>query len=70
MRNCLAISLLSVLAGCTGPQSALDTHGTSAGALKDLIILVVVVCTAVWLLVVALPGLVAVAWEKPADCRA
>ncbi len=53
MRNCLAISLLSVLAGCTGPQSALDTHGTSAGALKDLITLVVVVCTAVWLLVVA-----------------
>jgi cytochrome c oxidase subunit 2 len=52
MRNCLAITLLLLLVGCSGPQSALDAHGASAGALRDLIILIVVVCAVVWLLVV------------------
>jgi cytochrome c oxidase subunit 2 len=35
----------------TGSQSALDAAGTSASALKQLIVLIVVVCALVWLLV-------------------
>jgi cytochrome c oxidase subunit 2 len=39
------------LSGCTGNQSALEAAGTSASALKQLIVLIVVVCALVWLLV-------------------
>jgi len=45
-------SLLVFLTGCSGNQSALNTHGHSADALRDLIILITVVCTVVWLMVV------------------
>jgi cytochrome c oxidase subunit 2 len=45
----LAASLM--LAGCSGWQSALDVHGESAITLKQLIILIVVVCSVVWALV-------------------
>jgi cytochrome c oxidase subunit 2 len=46
-----------VLAGCAGWQSALDAHGSSAISLKQLIILMVAVCSLVWMLVmVALIG--------------
>ncbi|WP_291689483.1 cytochrome c oxidase subunit II [Bradyrhizobium sp.] len=40
-----------LLAGCGGWQSAMDAHGTSAASLKQLIILIVVVCSVVWMLV-------------------
>jgi cytochrome c oxidase subunit 2 len=39
------------LAGCTGWQSALDVHGASAISLKQLIVLIVAVCSVVWALV-------------------
>src|SRR3954451_16334000 len=44
-----ASSLL--LAGCSGWQSALDVHGESAVTLKQLIVLIVTVCSVVWALV-------------------
>jgi len=48
----IGLSLASLcLSGCTGSQSALDAAGASASALKQLIILIVIVCAAVWLLV-------------------
>jgi cytochrome c oxidase subunit 2 len=46
------LGLVLLLASCSGNQSALDAHGHSAQALKDLILLIVAVCTIVWLLVV------------------
>nr|WP_233741628.1 cytochrome c oxidase subunit II [Agrobacterium vitis] len=52
IRILLGVFLPILLLGCSGNQSALDTHGHSANALKDLIILIVAVCTVVWLLVV------------------
>jgi len=39
------------LAGCSGWQSALDVHGESAISLKQLIVLIVIVCSIVWALV-------------------
>ncbi len=48
----LGAALVVLLSGCSGNQSALDTHGHSADALKGLIILIVAVCTVVWLMVV------------------
>jgi cytochrome c oxidase subunit 2 len=45
-------SLLLLAAGCSGTQSALDTHGASASAVRDLIVAIVVTCTIVWLAVV------------------
>jgi cytochrome c oxidase subunit 2 len=47
----LAIALSLTLAGCSGWQSALDVHGESAIGLKQLIVLIVVVCSIVWALV-------------------
>nr|WP_222858179.1 cytochrome c oxidase subunit II [Rhizobium cauense] len=41
------------LCGCDGIQSALDPHGQSAVLLRDLIIGIVIVCTIVWLAVMA-----------------
>jgi cytochrome c oxidase subunit 2 len=40
-----------LLSGCAGWQSALDAHGASATSLKQLIVLIVVVCSIVWALV-------------------
>src|SRR3954469_21045315 len=48
---CLSLVLTPLLAGCTGWQSVLDAHGTSAVSLKQLIILIVAVCSVVWMLV-------------------
>ena len=49
-----AISVTSFcLSGCAGSQSALEAAGSSAIALKHLIILIVVVCAVVWCLVMA-----------------
>lgn len=44
--------LIVWLAGCSGPQSALDAQGHSASVLKDVIIFIVSACTVIWLLVV------------------
>lgn len=52
MKRGLIVFLLP-LAGCSGVQSALDVHGQSALLLKDLIILFTVVCSLVWLAVIA-----------------
>src|ERR1700710_1698709 len=46
-----ASASLLLLQGCTGWQSALDAHGASAISLKQLILLIVVVCSVVWTLV-------------------
>jgi cytochrome c oxidase subunit 2 len=47
----VTLALLLLLEGCTGWQSALDAHGPSAINLKQLILLIVVVCSIVWTLV-------------------
>src|SRR5438105_1611402 len=47
----LSLVLTLLLAGCTGWQSVLDAHGTSAISLKQLSILIVAVCSVVWMLV-------------------
>src|SRR3954462_8110774 len=46
-----APALLLLLTACSGWQSALDVHGESAITLKQLIILIVAVCSVVWALV-------------------
>lgn len=52
-----SVMLALPLTGCGGWQSALDAHGASAIELKQLIILIVAVCSVVWMLVmVALIG--------------
>lgn len=54
--NCTRLLLLSMclpLSACGGWQSALDAHGASAITLKQLIILIVAVCSLVWGLVMA-----------------
>lgn len=49
--------LCLLTAGCTGWQSAMDAHGTSAISLRQLIILIVVACSLVWMgVMVALIG--------------
>ena len=50
-RACLAVWPALLLASCGGWQSALDAHGGSAISLKQLIILIVAVCSVVWMLV-------------------
>lgn len=47
--------------GCTGWQSAMDAHGASAISLKQLIILIVTVCSLVWMLVMV--ALIAALWR-------
>lgn len=51
MKAALVIILIVLLAGCGGNQSALEAHGPSAVALKDLIVLFTLLCSAIWLLV-------------------
>ena len=46
------VLLALFLSGCASPQSALHAGGSSALALKDLILFLVLVCLAVWLAVV------------------
>jgi cytochrome c oxidase subunit 2 len=41
-----------MLGGCTGWQSALDVHGASAIDIKELILLIVVICSVVWTMVI------------------
>src|SRR3954451_4637776 len=47
----LLLPLALMLAGCDGWQSAWDVHGESAISLKQLIVLIVAVCSVVWALV-------------------
>jgi cytochrome c oxidase subunit 2 len=47
----LALAAAPTLGGCAGWQSALDVHGAAAINLKQLILLIVVVCSIVWTLV-------------------
>jgi cytochrome c oxidase subunit II len=50
-RSAVALASSMMLANCTGWQSALDVHGPSAISLRQLIILIVAVCSVVWALV-------------------
>ena len=52
-RLLLCAAAVSVVAGCTGWQSALDAHGAPAIQLYQLTMLITIVCTIVWILVVA-----------------
>jgi cytochrome c oxidase subunit 2 len=67
----LALAPSLMLAGCTGWQSAIDVHGASAINLKQLIVLIVVVCSLVWALVMVV--LIRALWrrrgerERPVD---
>ena len=58
----LALTGCLALAGCSGWQSALDVHGGSAISLKQLIILIVVICSIVWMLVMI--ALVGALWRQ------
>jgi cytochrome c oxidase subunit 2 len=46
-----SLALPALLTGCAGWQSALDAHGASAISVKQLIILIVSICSIVWALV-------------------
>jgi cytochrome c oxidase subunit 2 len=50
-----------LLANCGGWQSVLDAHGASAFSLKQLIILIVAICSLVWTLVMV--ALIAALWR-------
>jgi cytochrome c oxidase subunit 2 len=52
-RRAMALLFVSLLAGCAGAQSAIDVEGTSAIYLKQLILLIVAVCTTIWIVVMA-----------------
>ncbi len=56
IRLLLVLTAAGLLAGCTNKQSALDAHGASASALKDLIVFVTAICLIIWLLVVGFLG--------------
>ncbi|WP_407119353.1 cytochrome c oxidase subunit II [Bradyrhizobium sp. LMG 9283] len=61
-RACSGALLVAPLAGCGGNwQSALDVYGTSAISLKHLIILIVAVCSLIWMLVMV--ALIAALWR-------
>lgn len=50
-----------LLSGCSGWQSVLDAHGASAISLKQLILLIVAVCSVVWMLVMI--ALISALWR-------
>jgi cytochrome c oxidase subunit 2 len=58
----LALASLLALGGCTGWQSALNVHGQSATSLKQLIIVIVAVCSVVWTLVMV--ALIFALWRR------
>jgi cytochrome c oxidase subunit 2 len=58
----LTSAALLMLSGCTGWQSALDVHGAAAISLKQLILLIVVICSIVWTLVMI--ALISALWRK------
>jgi cytochrome c oxidase subunit 2 len=63
-RNCVRLLptlACLLLAGCGGWQSVLDAHGASALSLKQLIVLIVAICSLVWTLVMV--ALIAALWR-------
>jgi cytochrome c oxidase subunit 2 len=64
LRDLFCAGLILTLTGCTGEQSALDVHGAPAIGVYHLIMLIIVVCTAVWMLVVAM--LLLAIWRRRA----
>ncbi|HET7884990.1 MAG TPA: cytochrome c oxidase subunit II [Bradyrhizobium sp.] len=56
------LALACTLTGCGGWQSVLDTHGKSAADVRQLIVLIVVVCALVWTLVMV--ALIAALWRR------
>lgn len=58
----LASAALLMLSGCTGWQSALDVHGAPAINIKQLILLIVLICSIVWTLVMI--ALIFALWRK------
>jgi cytochrome c oxidase subunit 2 len=62
-KACSPAMLAAPLTACGGNwQSALDAHGASAISLKHLIILIVAVCSVVWMLVMV--ALIAALWRR------
>jgi cytochrome c oxidase subunit 2 len=61
-KTAFGLAPLLMLGGCTGWQSALDVHGASAISIKDLILLIVVVCSVVWTMVMI--ALIFALWRK------
>ena len=61
-KTAFGLAPLLMLGGCTGWQSALDVHGASAISIKDLILLIVVVCSVVWTMVMV--ALIFALWRK------
>jgi cytochrome c oxidase subunit 2 len=61
-KTAFGLAQLLMLGGCTGWQSALDVHGASAISIKDLILLIVVVCSVVWTMVMI--ALIFALWRK------
>jgi cytochrome c oxidase subunit 2 len=58
----LVSAALLMLSGCTGWQSALDVHGAAAINLKQLILLIIVICSIGWTLVMI--ALIFALWRK------
>lgn len=61
-KTCMHAMPAALLAGCSGWQSALDAHGPSAVSLKQLIILIVAICSLVWMLVMV--TLIVALWRR------
>ncbi|MET3997057.1 cytochrome c oxidase subunit 2 [Bradyrhizobium sp. S3.9.2] len=62
----LSAMLAAPLAACGGNwQSALDVHGAPANSLKHLIIMIVAICSVVWMLVMV--ALIAALWHSRDD---
>ena len=62
-KACLSTMLAAALAACgDNRQSTLDVYGTAAISLKHLIILIVTVCSVVWMLVMV--ALIAALWRS------
>lgn len=53
----LLLSIIAVVSGCSGNQSALDPHGAPAIHVAHLIIGIVAVCTVIWILVMVMLAL-------------
>ena len=56
-RPATVLLLALVQTGCGGAQSALNAEGPSAAALEDLLVVVIVVCTLVWIAVMVVLAL-------------
>jgi cytochrome c oxidase subunit 2 len=62
-KACMSAMMAAPLAACGGNwQSALDVYGTAAITLKQLILLIVTVCSVVWMVVMV--ALIAALWRR------